>query len=140
MDLNKPLNQIQLLRWFNEKYRDDFMVKSPYDKQAHRQILNLIENDGKPSLEDSDSIKKQLDEIQAAIERNHKFKLLNRDALREELKFFIADKDLTIKDVAGLIEKDRTTVWQFLHKKVKPQDKTVYRIRKLVGDSQHYDK
>jgi len=54
------------------------------------------------------------------------------DELVEKLKFFMAEKDLIIKDVAGLIERNPATVWAFLRKKVKPQDRTIYRIKKLV--------
>ena len=55
------------------------------------------------------------------------------EQLVEKLKFFMAEKDLTIKDVARLIERNPATVWAFLHQKVKPQDRTFYRIKKLVG-------
>ena len=133
MNQIKPLNAPQLKNWFNEKFRDEFLVKSPYDKKAHQQILDLIENNGNGGLETSSpSITERLDEIQAVIEKNHKYKLLDKDALREELKIFMAEKDLTIKDVAGLIKRDSCTVWKFLHKKVKSQDGTVYKIKELV--------
>jgi len=54
------------------------------------------------------------------------------EALREELKFYMAEKDLTIKDVAQLIGRNPATVWAFLRKKVKAQDRTLYRIKKLL--------
>ena len=139
MNLKKDLNQTQLSRWFDEKFRDGLLVKSPYDKQAHSQILGLIENNGNGGCDSSiipPSITKQLDEIRAAVEKNNKHKPLKKSTLREELKFFMAKKDLTIKDVAGLIKRDSTTVWKFLHKKVKPQDGTVYKIRNLLGRSE----
>lgn len=53
--------------------------------------------------------------------------------LVEKLKFFMAEKDLTIKDVAHLIGRNPATVWAFLREKVKSQDRTLYRIKKLVG-------
>lgn len=56
------------------------------------------------------------------------------DMLVEKLKFFMAEKGFTIHDVAIFIKKDPKTVWQFLQKKVKPHDRTIYRIKKLVGD------
>ncbi len=58
---------------------------------------------------------------------------LDMNELVEKLKFFMADKDLTIHDVALLIKKDPKTIWQFLHQKVKPHDRTIYKIRKLQG-------
>jgi len=54
------------------------------------------------------------------------------DKLVEKLKFFMAEKDLTIHDVAVLINKDPKTIWQFLHKKVNPHNRTIYKIKKLV--------
>jgi len=53
--------------------------------------------------------------------------------LVEKLKFHMAEKNLTIADVAILIEKDPKTIWQFLHQTVNPHDRTTYRIKKLVG-------
>jgi len=55
------------------------------------------------------------------------------DKLVEELKFYMAEKDLTIHDVAKLIKKDYKTVWQFLREKVKSHDRTIYRIKNLIG-------
>lgn len=54
--------------------------------------------------------------------------------LVEKLKFFMAERDLTIKDVAGLIKKHPKTVWQFLNEKVKPHNRTAYKIKKLLGE------
>ena len=56
------------------------------------------------------------------------------DKLIEKLKFFMAERDLTIQDVAILINKQPKTVWQFLHQKVKPHDTTLYKIKKLIGE------
>lgn len=55
------------------------------------------------------------------------------DELIKKLKAFMAKKNLTIEEISVLIEKDPKTVWQFLHQKVKPHDRTIYRIKKLVG-------
>lgn len=132
MNLNKPLNKSQLSNWVNEKFRDEVMVKSEYDKKALLQLLELIGNNGNGGLETSSpSINKRLDEIKAAIGT---FVPVDEDAVREELKFYMADKDLTIHDVAKLIEKDSKTVWQFLKGKVKSQDRTIYKIKKLLGN------
>lgn len=135
MNLNKPLNKPQLKNWFNKKFRDEFLVKNPYDKQAHKQILSSIENNGNGGLETSSpSIIERLDEILAAVERSHECDPVDKDVLVEKLKIFMAEKELTIQNVAKLIKKDRKTVWQFLQGKVKPQDRTVYKIKELVAN------
>ena len=54
------------------------------------------------------------------------------DKLVEELKFCMAENDLTIRDVAIYIKRDPKTIWQFLHQKVKPHDRTTYKIKKLL--------
>ncbi len=54
--------------------------------------------------------------------------------LVEKLKFFMAEKDLTIHDVAVLIKKDPKTIWQFLHQRVNPHDRTIYKIKRLLGN------
>lgn len=54
------------------------------------------------------------------------------EQLAEKLKFFMAERDLTIEDVARLIGRNPGTVWAFLWNKVKSQDRTLYRIKKLV--------
>ncbi|MBA7685946.1 hypothetical protein ES703_94377 [subsurface metagenome] len=48
------------------------------------------------------------------------------ELLVEKLKFYMAEKDLSIHDVSMLISKDPKTTWQFLHQKVKPHDRTIY--------------
>jgi len=57
------------------------------------------------------------------------------ELLVEKLKFHMAEKDLTIHDVSMLINKDPKTVWQFLRRKVKPNDRTIYKIKTLVGEN-----
>lgn len=54
--------------------------------------------------------------------------------LREKLKFFMADRNLTIQDVAILINRHPQTVWQFLKDKVNSHDRTVYKIKRLLGE------
>jgi len=54
--------------------------------------------------------------------------------LVEKLKFFMAERDLTIQDVADRIKRNPRTVWQFLNEKVKSHDRTVYKIKKLLGE------
>ena len=51
----------------------------------------------------------------------------------EKLKIFMADRDLTIQKIATLIDRSPKTVWQFLHQKVKSHDRTLYKIKKLIG-------
>jgi len=60
--------------------------------------------------------------------------------LVEKLKSFMAEKGLSITDVASLIKKDYKTVWQFLKRKVKPNDGTVYSIKKLMGNQKRRKK
>lgn len=59
---------------------------------------------------------------------------LQMDELIEKLKFFMAERDLTIQDLATLVNKHPKTIWQFLHQKVKPHDRTLYKIKKLIGE------
>lgn len=54
------------------------------------------------------------------------------ESLVEALKRFMAAKDLTIHDIAGMIKRDPKTVWRFLHSEVTPQDRTLYRIKHLL--------
>jgi len=77
-------------------------------------------------------LKKQPDEMQVANGRSQKCEPIDKDTLREELKFFMAERDLTIQDVADRIKRNPRTVGQFLNGKVKPHDRTIYKIRKLL--------
>jgi len=56
------------------------------------------------------------------------------ELLVEKLKSFMAEKDLTMDDIANLIGKNTRTVWQFLNEKVRPHDNTLYKIKNLIGD------
>jgi len=133
MNRIKDLSNKELEVWFDVKFRDGLLIKFPRDIKAHAQILNKIKNNGNGGLDvSSPSIIKRLDKIQAVVENNHKYDPIDTDTLREELKFYMAEKDLTIHDVARLIEKDSKTAWQFLKGIVKSQDRTIYKIKKLV--------
>jgi len=55
--------------------------------------------------------------------------------LVKKLKAFMAKENLTIVGISALIEKDPKTIWQFLHQKVTPHDRTIYRVKKLVGSN-----
>ena len=68
-----------------------------------------------------------------SIEKNQKYEPIDKDTLREELKLFMTDRDLTIQDVADRIKRNPRTVWQFLNEKVKHHDRTTYRIRELLS-------
>lgn len=56
--------------------------------------------------------------------------------LVEELKIFMADNDFTIENIAKKINRTPRTVWRFLHKEVKPQSRTEYRIRRLIENNE----
>jgi len=53
----------------------------------------------------------------------------------ENLKAFMAERDLTIKEIATLVNRNPKTIWLFLHQKVKPHDRTLYKIKKLIGEN-----
>ena len=54
--------------------------------------------------------------------------------LKEQLKVFMAEHDLTIEEVAKRIGRNPRTIWQFLNDKVDPHFQTKYRIKKLIQD------
>jgi len=54
--------------------------------------------------------------------------------LRNNLIAFMGERDLSITDVARLINRSPLTVWKFLRKKTNPHDQTLYRIKKLIGE------
>ncbi len=58
----------------------------------------------------------------------------NFNELVKKLKSFMAKKNLTIGEISVLIEKDPKTIWQFLHQRVNPHDRTIYKIKKLLGE------
>lgn len=152
MNPDKELTRTRLSRWFQEKFRDEFLVKSPYDKEVFSRIMDLIDNGREPLREDSRAIKKQLDGIQAtvegihdsilvdeqfdelmaAIDKNRQHEPADEVVLREKLKSFMAERDLSIHGVASLIKKNPRTVWQFLGGRVKSHDRTIYGIKELL--------
>lgn len=52
--------------------------------------------------------------------------------LRERLKSFMGERDLTVEAVARLVNRHPLTIWKFLRGKTAPHDQTIYRISKLV--------
>jgi len=56
------------------------------------------------------------------------------EELREKLKMFMAENDLTLEQVARSINRETRTIWRFLHGVGRPNIRTEYRIRKLVSD------
>ena len=56
--------------------------------------------------------------------------------LKDSLKDFMGEGDLTIKDVAKLLDRHPLTIWKFLRGKTSPRDQTIYKIRKLIGEQQ----
>ena len=109
----KDLNQKELEIWFDVKFRDELLIKSPRDKKAHSQILTKIRNNGNGEFDISNP--------------------LDKNPLREELKIHMAKNNLTIQDVAELTEKNSSTIWKFLLGKVKSQDRTIYSIKNLIA-------
>ena len=54
------------------------------------------------------------------------------EEIREGLKQYMAEKDLTLADVAKLLGRSQWTVWNFLHGKTNPHFQTLYRIIHLI--------
>jgi len=52
--------------------------------------------------------------------------------LREGLKSYMAEKDLSLADVARLLGRSQWTIWKFLHGKTRPRFQTLYRITRLI--------
>jgi len=52
--------------------------------------------------------------------------------LREGLKSYMAEKDLSLADVAWLLGRSQWTIWKFLHGKTRPRFQTLYRITRLI--------
>ena len=55
------------------------------------------------------------------------------DGLREQLKSYMGENDLTIAEVAGLLDRYPLTIWNFLRKGTVPHFATAARIKKLVS-------
>lgn len=56
------------------------------------------------------------------------------DDLREKLRAFMGERDLSLAKVAILLDRQPLTIWMFLQGKTSPHDQTLYKIKKLVGD------
>jgi len=52
--------------------------------------------------------------------------------IKESLKQYMAEKDLTIADVAKLLGRSQGAIWKFLHGKTNPHFQTLYRIIHLI--------
>ncbi len=53
--------------------------------------------------------------------------------LKDELRAYMGERDLSIEQVAKQLGRHPLTIWKFLHGKTSPHDRTIYRIRALVG-------
>ena len=53
--------------------------------------------------------------------------------LKEQLRAYMGEKDLSVREVAALLNRHPLTIWKFLHGKTKPHHQTLYRIKKLVN-------
>ena len=56
----------------------------------------------------------------------------NMENIKESLKQYMAEKDLTIADVARLLGRSHGAIWKFLHGKTNPHFQTLYRIVRLI--------
>jgi len=56
------------------------------------------------------------------------------NSLRERLKEFMGEKDLTFDDIGKLTNRYPQTIWKFINRKTVPHERTLYRIRKLIGE------
>lgn len=55
------------------------------------------------------------------------------DELRAQLRRFMNERDLTLQEVAILTNRHYSAIWKFLHNKTKPNETTIYKIKKLLG-------
>jgi transcriptional regulator with XRE-family HTH domain len=53
-----------------------------------------------------------------------------------KLRAYMGEKDLTIEAVAKKLKRNPRTVWAILHGINVPHDRTLYRIKKLIGEIQ----
>ncbi len=52
--------------------------------------------------------------------------------LRNRLQAYMGEKDLSVREVAALLNRHPLTIWKFLRGKTAPHDQTLYQIKKLV--------
>lgn len=56
--------------------------------------------------------------------------------LRSRLQAYMGEKDLSVREVAVLLDRHPLTIWKFLRGKTAPHAQTIYRIKKLVRGNQ----
>lgn len=54
------------------------------------------------------------------------------EEIREKLKAFMAEKDLSVAEVANMLGRSQMAIWKFLRGKTRPRFQTIYRIIKLI--------
>ena len=54
--------------------------------------------------------------------------------LKEQLRAYMGEKDLSVREVAALLNRHPLTIWKFLHGKTEPRLQTIYQIKKLLED------
>lgn len=57
--------------------------------------------------------------------------------LRERLRSYMGEKDLSVREVAALLNRHPLTIWKYLHGKTEPHHQTIYQIKKLVQVRRH---
>jgi len=61
---------------------------------------------------------------------------LTMEELREKLIAFMGERDLSVEKVSILLNRHPLTIWKFINGKIKkPHRQTIYRIKKLIGES-----
>lgn len=53
--------------------------------------------------------------------------------LREKLRIFMGENDFTLDDIAEKVGRNRMTIHRFLKGAIIPNDRTLYRIKKLTA-------
>ena len=57
----------------------------------------------------------------------------NIEKLRSEVKNFILERDMTLHVASGFFTVSIACLWRFLNGDTKPHDRTLYKIRKMMG-------
>jgi transcriptional regulator with XRE-family HTH domain len=52
--------------------------------------------------------------------------------LKEKLRAYMGEKDLSVREVAALLNRHPLTIWKYLNGKTVPHHQTLYQIKKLV--------